>query len=300
MVLLNGHGPKSPSDEQAFYHRQMEYRSLDEYYAAQTAHPGFPSDSATLHHEGRPYRLMVLSDSHDIVLERVGGGWVQSLGSVEDPEVVDAILDQLWARHELAGTQLGLTEAVTALKGRPQDAAGEQALVALYRERQEQAHQLLKEARRDSYAVVPLSSLPPTRADALHRRDQVDYAGAGWQRLSRIAVAYLEAGHDPLDSFAVRSFGFDAGLSTTEANWLESLFVDPVRLGDQGYANGRHRTEACRAAGVTHLVVDTRSQMAAAIKRSLLVRSGAPLLPDIHEPAPEPAAPRLAEPGLAL
>lgn len=277
----------------------IRYPDLQGYYNTQVSHPGFPSDYATLHQGGRPYRLMVMSDSQDVILEQVGGGLVELLGQVHDPEVVDAILDPLWARHELEGTLLGLDEVTAAFAARPEDAAGEQALIATYRARQAEVERVLRPAQRASYAVVAIDTLPETPTTALHRRDLIAYDKADWARLSRIAAAYLEAGLDPLDSFAVRSHGYDAGLTSRETNWLESLFVDPVRLGDQGYANGRHRTEACRAAGATHIVVDTRSELPAAIRQTLLIRAGAPALSDLQAP-PSELAPALPEQALSL
>jgi len=281
------------------------YWNLDEYYSSREAHPGFPADYATINAAGRTYRVMVMSDSQEIVVEEItaAGPAVQILGRVHQPEVVSALLDPLWAHHELAETRLGIDEVLTTLRERPLGADAEQTLIDTYRERQEQVDLILCEGRRASYAVVPISELPTTGPANLHRRDSVDYESVDWAKLSQAATAYLETGQDPLDSFAVRSHGHDAGFSTSEVNWLESLFSDPIAAGEWSYVNGRHRTEACREAGVTHLVIDTRSERPKAHKRALLARAGAPVLElSSLDEAPAVALPAasVVEPGLSV
>jgi len=277
------------------------FPSLSAYYAAQGSHPGWPADCATLTQDGDSFRLMVMADSNDILIERVAGGEVLLLGRVHDRDVVDALLGPVRAQRELdeLPERMTVAEAVALFGGRPESAEGEQELIRDWQARLSASERILEDGRRRSYALVDASSLAAVPEEDLHRRDQVDFASVDWRRVCAMAEAYLGWGGDPLDGQAVYEQARAAGLDEDEIDWLESLFSDPIQPGGPIYGNGRHRAMAMLAQGVERVVVDTRSELPAARRKALLVQAGAPLqeLTELDEP-PRRAEPAPAEPAL--
>jgi hypothetical protein len=230
--------------------------------------------------------------SQDVLLEQIGGD-VELLGRVRDGQVIEALLDSLMARAELAGRGLNRADITNLVSLLPHSAEEDKVLVATWKEREQEAQRIVQDGRRRSFDVVPVDKLPVTDQGSLRRGGSVDYEGADWKAIAVAAESYLATGGDPNDSEDACRVGRETGLSESDLHWLQDLFSDPISLSDDNYGNGRHRTEAMREAGVERIVINNHSNDAAARRKAALIRSGAPKLTPF-EPGP-PSLPSAAE-----
>lgn len=259
--------------------------------------PGLPADYAYIWDEGSQYRLMVMDVSQDVLLEQIGGE-VEVLGNVRDDRVIEALLDRLTAQAELAGRGLTRADVDNLVSSLPRSAEEDEAIIKTWQEREERARVMLQEGRRRSFAVMPITSMPDTPTDALHKQGIVDYSSADWKAIAQAAESYLKTGGDPNDSDEACRQARAEGLSEANLRWLADLFSDPISLSGDSYGNGRHRTSAMRLQGVEQIVVNTHVAENAARRRAALIRSGAPELTPFDQGEPIlPSAQEHARPG---
>jgi hypothetical protein len=175
---------------------------------------------------------------------RYPDGFIE-LGVAPSYECVEAVL------IDRPGHDASIGWVAERLAEIPGDPGEIKSIVAAYEARMQAEAEEGERRELASFEVVELAELPVTDAELAER-----YGDADWLAIADLAVELLEEGVSPHDDETIQARGTGV-LAKEDCVLLSSLYFAPIAIPREAsaFVDGRHRTAAMRAAGVSRCVV---------------------------------------------